>query len=164
MLLSKRRVTAPDGTEWEVSVDWTRRPVRLPHAYRLGTGRKDAGDVASSALDMPSFGDHGVGFADLADDVLVTIVAVIVLIVGGLLVWFVIWPLLAIATELAVVATIAVAGLVGRLFFGRPWVIEAVSAGGTEHRWQVRGIAAARRTIDEVADRLAAGLGAASYE
>ena len=88
MLLSKRRVTAPDGTEWEVSVDWTRRPVRLPHAYRLGTGRKDAGDVASSALDIPS----------------------------------------------------------------------------TEHRWQLRGVAAARRTIDEVADRLAAGLGAASYE
>jgi hypothetical protein len=56
-------------------------------------------------------------------------------------VWFVIWPLLALATELAVVATIAVAGAVARVFFSRPWVIEAVGA-GTERRWQVRGMAA----------------------
>src|SRR3954453_21704930 len=83
------------------------------------------------------------------------VAALVALVVAGLLVWFVIWPLLALATELAVVATIAIAGLVGRVFFGRPWVIEAVGA-DTERRWQVRGMAAARRTIDELPEPLAA--------
>jgi hypothetical protein len=162
MLLSKRTVTTPDGRRVEVSVDWTRRPVRLPHPYRRRGWRDDAKD-SLTWLDVPGGGGghHGGGGGggpgDIGADFAVAIAALIALVVAGLLVWFVIWPLLAIATELAVVATIAIAGLVGRVFFGRPWVIEAVDAGG-ERRWQVRGMAAARRTIDEIADQLAAGL------
>jgi len=161
MLLSKRRVTTPDGRRVEVSVDWTRRPVRLPHAYRRRGWRDDARD-SLTGLDVPGGGGshHGGGGGfpgDLGSDIAVAIAALVVLAIAGLLVWFVIWPLLAIATELAVVATIAIAGLVGRMFFGRPWVIEAVGAGG-ERRWQVRGMAAARRTIDQIADQLATGM------
>src|SRR3954454_12062647 len=162
MLLSKRTVTTPDGRRVEVSVDWTRRPVRLPHAYRRRNWRKDAQD-SLTGLDVPGGGGghHGGGGGGGLDgvgaDCAVAIAALIALVIAGLLVWFVIWPLLAIATELAVVATIAAAGLVGRVFFGRPWVIEAVDAGG-ERRWQVRGMAAARRTIDEIADQLGAGM------
>jgi hypothetical protein len=160
MLLSKRTVTTPDGRRVEVSVDWTRQPVRLPHAYRRRRWRDDAKD-SLTGLDVPGGGGHhgggGGGLGDLGGDFAVAIAALVAFAMAGLLVWFVIWPLLAIATELAVVATIAIAGLVGRVFFGRPWVIEAVDAGG-ERRWQVRGMAAARRTIDEIAGQLAAGM------
>jgi hypothetical protein len=162
MLLSKRRVTAPDGRRFEVSVDWTRRPLRLPHAYRRRGWRRDVGD-SMTGLDVPSGGGHHGGggggglVGDIGADFAVAIAALVALVVAGLLVWFVIWPLLALATELAVVVTIAIAGLVGRVFFGRPWVIEAVGDGG-ERRWQVRGMAGARRTIDTIADQLAAGL------
>jgi hypothetical protein len=160
MLLSKRTVTTPDGRSVEVSVDWTRQPVRLPHAYRRRGWRKDVED-SMTGLDVPGGGGahHGGGGGvpgDIGADFAVAIAALVVLVVAGVLVWFVIWPLLAIATELAVVATIAIAGLVGRVFFGRPWVIEAVDA-NAERRWQVRGMAAARRTIDEIAGQLAAG-------
>jgi hypothetical protein len=160
MLLSKRTVTTPDGRRVEVSVDWTRRPVRLPHAYRRRGWREDAKD-SMTGLDVPGGGGghHGAGgggIGDIGADFAVAIAALVALAIAGVLVWFVIWPLLAIATELAVVATLAIAGLVGRVFFGRPWVIEAVDGSG-ERRWQVRGMAAARRTIDEIADQLAAG-------
>src|SRR4051794_36666367 len=161
MLLSKRTVTTPDGRRVEVSVDWTRQPVRLPHAYRRRGWRKDAQD-SLTGLDVPGGGTHhggggGGGLDGIGADFAVAIAALVALAIAGLLVWFVIWPLLALATELAVVATIAVAGLVGRVFFGRPWVIEAVD-GPRERRWPVRGMAAARRTIDEIADHLAAGV------
>jgi hypothetical protein len=160
MLLSKRTVTTPDGRRVEVSVDWTRRPVRLPHAYRRRGWRDDAKD-SLTGLDVPGGGGHhgggGGGLGDIGADFAVAIAALVALAIAGLLVWFVIWPLLALATELAAVATIAIAGLVGRVFFGRPWVIEAVD-GHRERRWQVRGMAAARRTIDEIADQLAAGM------
>src|SRR3954453_18726049 len=149
MVLSKRTVTTPDGRRYEVSVDWTRRPVRLPHAYRRRSWRKDVGD-SMTGLDAPGGGGGGHGhggghrggggLSDIGADRAVAVVALLALVVAGLLVWFVIWPLLALATELAVVATIAVGGVVGRVFFGRPWVIEAVG-GGTERRWQVRGLA-----------------------
>src|SRR3954471_17397682 len=160
MLLSKRTVTTPDGRRVEVSVDWTRQPVRLPHAYRRRGWRKDAQDsltgLGGPGGGAPHGGGGGAGLDGIGADFAVAITALIALVIAGLLVWFVIWPLLALATELAVVATIAIAGLVGRVFFGRPWVIEAVGA-DTERRWQVRGMAAARRTIDELADQLAAG-------
>jgi hypothetical protein len=162
MLLSKRRVTTPDGRRVEVSVDWTRRPVRLPHAYRR-RGRRGGAQDPLTGVDVPGGGGtthHGGGggfLGDIGADFMIAIAALVALAVAGVLVWFVIWPLLAIATELAVVATIALAGLIGRVFFGRPWVIEAVGPDG-ERRWQVRGMAGARRTIDEIAEQLAAGV------
>jgi hypothetical protein len=172
MLLSKRTVTTPDGRRIEVSVDWTRRPVRLPHAYRRKGRRDDVVDPLTG-IDVGGGDHHGIGshggshggggggggglLTDIGTDAAVAVAALIAIVLAVVLVWFVIWPLLAIATELAVVATIAVAGLVGRVFFGRPWVIEAVGPGG-ERRWQVRGMAGARRTIDQIADQLAAGL------
>src|SRR4051794_24033658 len=105
----------------------------LRHGASLGSFRFRLARSHPDFVDVPSFDDpHGIAVA---------LAATVALLALGLLVWFVIWPLLALATELAVVATIAVAGAVARVFFGRPWVIEAVGA-GTERRWQVRDMAA----------------------
>ena len=63
------------------------------------------------------------------------------LAVALLLIVFVLLPLLGVALELIAVIFILCSGLIGRLFFGRPWIVEAVPRDGSGQavRFPVKG-------------------------
>ena len=144
MLPRKQTVTAPDGVTWEVSIDWTRNPVRIPHAWRRD-GR-DGPDVSDAF------------FLDFSDGFVAAIIAALLVVVFVLVAWLLIWPLVAITIELLLLALIAIGGTTARLLFRRHWVIEAISSGGEELRWRTKGRAGAYETVDQVAEALRSGL------
>jgi len=148
MLLGTRRVTAPDGTEWRVSVDWHKAHVRLPSAWRR---RRDARKRdPTDWLDPCDCGP--------ADDVVAGLVLLLAFAMVALLPWFLIWPLLALAIELLIALLAVLLTALVRVAFGRPWLLEAEAEGHPTRRWAIRGVGSANRCIGEIADALAAGL------
>ena len=144
---SSVRVTAPDGYSWTVGPRWKAGDgVRLPSRWRRDRDR-DHGD--GDGIDW-------FGFADL-DGPVVAIAAILAFAVVTLLAVFVVWPLLALTAELIVAVALLVAGVVGRLAFGRPWTIEALRDDGRAHTWQIRGYRPMRARVREIAVTLEAG-------
>jgi hypothetical protein len=94
------------------------------------------------------------GCLDL-DDLLAgfAILLVVVLLVVILL------PLLLVVVELAVLTLLTVLGLVARVVFRRPWVVEATDSGPFRHTWRIVGWRASREFVDGVAAGLAHGNG-----
>jgi hypothetical protein len=147
--LLSRKVDAPGGRTWTVSPRWNlrRSPVRLPSAWRRR--KKDDGGDGS--------GFDPTDFLVVGDDLVSSIAIAVIVIVAGLLAWFVIWPLLAIAVELLIVGVLLVAGIVGRIALRRPWIVEAHASDGQALEYAVRGYGAMRRVLGELADQLALG-------
>jgi hypothetical protein len=138
-----RRVTAPTGIEWRVRRRWVSR--RLPRLRHVSGDA--AGDVAlGSGNWLPV--DVG-GLSDL-EGWLVVVIALVVIV-------FVLIPLLLFGIELIIVGVVLATGMIGRLFLGHPWIIEANSNGGQVLTWQVSGWRHSRRALDEVARALAVG-------
>lgn len=100
----------------------------------------------SNVTDVP---DPGCA-VDLAEGIAAAIailVVVLILIFFGL-------PFLIALGELFLIVLLALAGVVGRVLFRRPWTVDAVGPTGEHHAWDVvgwRSSAAARRFV---ADRL----------
>src|SRR5687767_12237701 len=120
------KVTAPDGTRWQVGRQWW--PER---------GRDRDYEVADVPADIGGGGD-GSWFADLADaDEFVFVLAVIGLVLLAILFFTtVVIPVIAFTIELVVILVLFFAGLAGRLLFRRPWTVRARAERRT-HRWQV---------------------------
>jgi hypothetical protein len=136
----RRKVQAPDGEKWTLGRRW------LPRRRRLGRARmRDRGD--GSWLDFGGADDLGaVGV------IIAVIVAVIVTVFLALLLFNVV----AIAIELLLVILIALAGVIGRVVFRRPWIVTA-SSGGTRLEWPVVGYFNSRAKIEEIAGQIASG-------
>ena len=148
MDLFGRTVTAPGGETWAVSPRWnlTEAPVRLPSAWR----RRTHGDGDGSGwLDIPA--------SLIGDDLVGSLVAIVLVLVVGLLAWFVIWPLLAIAIEVLIGLLLVFASIVARLALRRPWIVEAKGSGGGRLEYAVRGYGAMRRVLSELAAQLQLG-------
>ena len=148
MDLFSRTVTAPGGETWAVSPRWnlTESPVRLPSAWR----RKDRdGDGRFADWLDPS--------VMIGDDLVGTLVFLVIMIVVGVLAWFVIWPLLAIAIEVLIGLLLVFASIVARVALRRPWIVEARSSGGGRLEYAVRGYGAMRRVLAELAAQLQLG-------
>jgi len=146
--LMSRTVSAPDGEEWAVSPRWNLResPVRLPSAWRR---RKKGGDGDDSGwLDLAGF---------VGDDLVSSLVAILIIIVVGLLAWFVIWPLLAIAIEVLIALLLVFASIVGRVALRRPWIVEAKGSKGGKLEYAVRGYGAMRRVLADLAAQVQLG-------
>jgi hypothetical protein len=92
----------------------------------------------------------------LGDGIAIAVVAV----VGLLVVLFVGLPLLVAIVDLAVVLLLATLGLIARVLFRRPWVVEAMSGEAAPQvlTWRVVGWRASAAKVYEVADQLEAGL------
>jgi hypothetical protein len=156
-------VTAPDGHAWVVGPRWKARSgLRLPSTWR-GWYEKRAERKRKEKLhgfrvrNVSQDDDHpggGAGFGMTPD---VVIIFVLALIVGLGLLFFVVWPLLAIAVELVVAIALLFAGLVGRLAFGHPWTVEARRDDGEVQTWRVRGYGPMRAAVHQIAEDLAAG-------
>ncbi len=107
-------------------------------------GRR-TGDVADA-------GDPGCAI-DLFDD-LVLVLAVVVVV---LLVVFVVLPLVLVVIDLVLVILLSVLGVIGRVVFRRPWLVEAASSDGRAHTWPVVGWRASGQVIDDLVATLAHG-------
>lgn len=89
---------------------------------------------------------------DLAEGILafVVIVALVLFLI------FIGLPLLIALGELLLVLVLALAGIVGRVLFRRPWIVDAVSPTGEHRAWPVVGWGASAAARRFVADRITA--------
>ena len=130
----------PDGIGWRVGRRWVPGRVRL----RDWDWRESAPD-----WDGLSFFDDPSGFL-FALGVIAT----------AMIVFLVIWPIVAIALELVILALIFLATLAGRVLFRKPWTVVARSrAPGPPcvHEWQVVGWRESSRLIEDVRSALRSG-------
>ena len=112
------KLEAGDGTQWRVSRQWMPRYEGRGLRERWTRSRLRRGPRRKK----PGVGDvleFGSGVGDLIDEFFV----VFLVVVSGL-------PLLLAALDVALVAVVAIAGIIGRVLFRRPWTIEAESADG----------------------------------
>lgn len=131
-MMARMRVSTPSGDEWRVRRRvWTwKRP-----KWR----GKDLDDWG---------GDWGGG------DDLLGVVALLLLVV---LAFFLVIPLAVFLVELLVVALLAFLAAVARVAFGGAWLVEAVGPGRQRLTWKVKGRAASRAKVNEVAEALRSG-------
>ena len=130
----------PEGIRWEVGRRWVPKRVRL----RDSDWRESAPE-----FDGLSFFDDPSGFL-LALGVIAT----------AMIVFLVIWPIVAIALELVILALIFMASLAGRILFRKPWTVFARSdtpGPPRVHEGQVVGWRNSGRLIDEVLEALRRG-------
>lgn len=116
-------------------------------------GKVPAGDAAE-VLTIPDFG----GLDDIGAAILILAAVVVVAIV--------VVPLLLFGIELIALGLVVAAGIVGRTFLGRPWVVQATPSDDSTHTltWGVVGWRRSSRLIAEVAASLEAGLDPAPSE
>jgi hypothetical protein len=116
-------VTSPDGHRWRVGRRWVDRSLPdLRNRFRLNREEAvDGGDLLGGLtppdFDMPDFDLVGI------DD---SPAAAIAIAVGALLLFLILLPLIGVALELIVLLVLLWSGIVGRVFFGRPWVVAAI--------------------------------------
>jgi hypothetical protein len=136
-----RAVLAPDGRMWKVGRQW------LPFRVRLRRERE---------LPDPSWAGN---LFDLADLSLGGILVGLSIAILGAVLLLIVWPLVALAIEVAIVLIVFLVALAGRLVLRRPWRIVARSRSPVRATlaWHVVGWRASGRVIEEVADSLAAG-------
>ena len=135
-----RTVSSPDGNRWYVRRVW------LP--WRLKWRGKG---------EMPdSFGNLGdaSGAPDSLEDVLVVIGVVIAVV----LVIVFVWPLLLALLELVLLLVLVLLGMLARVAFRRPWIVEATPATGPgRFRWKVVGWRRSGEVVELVAAQLGTG-------
>ncbi|MDQ3936286.1 MAG: hypothetical protein M3340_16830 [Actinomycetota bacterium] len=139
-----RTVQAPDGRMWTVGRQW------LPYRVRLRRRREPpAPETPLWGLDLLDFAGFSVG------GVLFGIAMAIVVV----LLFLVIWPLVALAAEIVLAIVLFLVALAGRVLFRRPWRIVARTRDSIHSTlaWHVAGWGESGRVIDEVADALSAG-------
>ena len=142
-LLGPTRIVAPDGVEWRVGRRWLTR--RLGRTWRRP---RDLASESLSSVGLPDFPS-----VDSAEGLLlITLAAILVLLLV---------PILFFGVELLILGSLLAGGLLGRLVFRQPWVIEARASGvlGAERRleWHVRGWRNSHRLINGVVADLTAG-------
>lgn len=139
--------TTPGPTTWKVKRRWIPRLgadtlwARFRRRFRKTFRR--AGDAA----------DAGDGCLDVGDGIVAAIVVVIVAAVAI----FVILPVLVAIVDIAVLLVLALGGLVARVCFRRPWLIDARDGTGRVLRWRVVGWRASTQRVDAIRHLLAAG-------
>ncbi|MGN6692754.1 MAG: hypothetical protein ACTHN0_01125 [Aquihabitans sp.] len=151
-------IPAPSGSvaplEWKVKRRWIPRLgadtlwARFRRRFRKTFRR--AGDAA----------DAGDGCLDVGDGV----VAAIALIIIGLVLIFVILPALVAIVDVVILLVLALGGLVARVLFRRPWLIDARDGTGRVLRWRVVGWKASAQRVDDVRHLLADGIVPADAE
>ncbi|HEX5375961.1 MAG TPA: hypothetical protein VFW48_07360 [Solirubrobacterales bacterium] len=117
-MLRSSTVTSPDGHRWRVGRRWVDRSLPdLRRRFRANSERtaEDGGDFLN-ALTLPDF-----DLLDFDDSPL----GAIAIAIGALLLFLVLLPLIGIALELIVLLVLLWSGVVGRVLFGRPWIVAA---------------------------------------
>ena len=100
----------------------------------------------ADAADLPDPG--------CAPDVAEGVVVFVGLVLLVLFVIFIGMPLLVALGELLLILLLALAGVIGRVLFRRPWTVDAISPEGDRHTWQVVGWRASAAARSFVAARI----------
>jgi hypothetical protein len=141
-------VTSPDGRTWRVRRRWL---PRLGGQTLWGRFHRRFRKLVDSMTDVP-VGDPG-----CLDVVGEGFVVVVLVIAAVLFVVFIGLPLALAVLDMVLVLLFAVVGLVARVVFRRPWVVEARAGDGSGHEWRVVGWRRSGRAMDELRQLLAAG-------
>jgi hypothetical protein len=129
------------------------KPARLRPKSNVST-RRD-GDGWRDALYWWSFPDLDFDF----DDFFAGVAAVLALVAIVFCVVTIVFPIVAITLELVILVILFTTGLIGRLFFGRPWRIEATTIGAPKLRCEkfAKGLRGSREAVDLLADAIRSG-------
>ena len=111
---------------------------------RSRRARRRAGDLAD--VSDPGCGIDG--FEALVAGILALILVLFVVLVGI--------PFLIALGELVFVVVLALVGLVSKVLFRRPWIIDAVDPAGRHHEWPIVGWRASGAAKRYVAERVTA--------
>lgn len=135
-------VVDPQGRTWTVRRRWHRRPTPR---WRGRVGR--LGDVFNGGLEA------------FSDNLLAGIAVLIVVLVAAVFLIFFGLPLLLFVVESVYLLLVVLFGIVTRVVFGRPWVVEAVSDDPTTAPIEVPvvGWGASRREVESLRRRVAMG-------
>ena len=140
--MAARTVVGPDGRTWKVRRKWLTRSVHWRGRWSPGESLQvlDGADLLGAGAELPVIGWVLLGLA------------LVVFAVVGLSLLI---PLLLFLGELAFVLLAVVLGLLARVLFRRPWIVEARVAGTNEGRqWKVVGWRASGEQVEAVAERL----------
>lgn len=133
---------APDGRSWKVSRQW------LPSTRVRVRRERDLPDLPDASW-LPDVADAGAG----------GVLAAFAIVIVGIFLLLVVWPVVALALELVILLVLFLAGIVGRLVLRRPWriVARSKSPGPKVLAWNVVGWRASGRVIGEVEQALRSG-------
>ncbi len=133
---------------WHVRRRWAPRHLgsQTIWARFLHRSRK----VRRRATELGDLPDPGCA-PDIAEGIVVFLVLVVVI----LFLIFIGIPFLVALGELLLIVLLALAGIVGRVLFRRPWIIDAVNGNGEHHSWPVVGWRASGAARRFIADRIA---------
>ena len=141
--------TAPDGRDYQVSVEWFAHGRQWLRRFRERR-RKDDGLDPSGMLDL----------AGAADDLIAGIAIFIGVIVVGLLLWFLVIPAVFLLLDIVLIVVLVVGGAAFKIVFRRPWTV-AVRADGYDEvlaKGGVLGWRAAGNARETIAQTIRAGI------
>lgn len=156
-----RRVTGPDGREWEVDVHWTGRPGkarRLPrvHAYWARRAERKAARKKRKEDDPPRWYD-ALDVIDFDLDGLIAvaiIVAIVVFVIfGAPILYLLAFDLL----EILLLPVVAAGVVAWRTLRGTGFSLSASCGGHEQQRWNVVGVRQARAMERAIAEAVIAG-------
>ncbi|MEZ5410958.1 MAG: hypothetical protein R2761_23210 [Acidimicrobiales bacterium] len=142
-------ILSPDGRQWQVRRRLVPRLGAETLPGRIWRRMKDAADHATTGVDVGSGCVPG-SFSDLA------VLAVALVLLAAVI--FIVIPLLAAIVDLVILLLLAVLGILARVVFRRPWVVEAAASDGQRHQWRVVGWRRSGERCREIARSLAAGV------
>lgn len=136
----RRTVQDPEGATWTVGRRWL-EGLHLPR-WRGRDPGLDGLDAAGALADAGPLAILGLLLAAVALLLLLAFVAL---------------PLLFFGAELVVVLVVALAGLLGRLVLGHPWLVQARTGGRVVTSRRVAGWRASREAVRQLHEEVAAG-------
>lgn len=135
------------GGVWQVRRRWAPRHIGSQTIWaRFWDRTRKVRKRTTDAADLPDPG--------CAPDVAEGVVVFIGLVLLVLFLIFIGIPLLVALGELVLILLLAVAGVIGRVLFRRPWTVDAASPQGDRHTWSVVGWKASATARSFVATRI----------
>jgi len=123
----------------------------LRHRYRANREQVFGDNNGSGPLDVLTLPDFDL--LDFDDSP----VAAIAIAIGALLLFLILLPLIGVAFELIVLLVLLWSGIVGRVFFGRPWVVVAADLDDPERAaaFAVKGWRRSGEAVEELVKAIA---------
>jgi hypothetical protein len=143
----------PNGLRWIVRRRWLPWSIRWRGPDRK---RKEAGED-SGWLHVFDFADPLLWFDEAPGGFILILALVLAAVVGILFVL----PFFVLIVEILLVALVATLGIVFRIVFRRPWLVETFAEEGAYQKhfiWKVTGVQRSGVVVDQVAEQIRAGI------
>jgi hypothetical protein len=148
-VIGAKKVTAPDGTTWQIGRQWV--PPK-PTLWRPKKREKKKSEKGGGSGDF--FGGMGLDSFDEGFLIFLALIAVVIIVI---LLVTVVFPVLVLGLEVLIVLVLLIGGVGARLVFRKPWTIRARASDGRELSWRAPGFRRSGRVRDDAAAALALG-------